>query len=334
MILQDFEYERPGTLEDAVKLIAASGDARALAGGTDLLPNMRVANLTPALLVSLGGIDPAPPAEGSGGALTVDALMRLSDLEASPLVRERAPMLAESALTVAGNQIRVMGTLGGNLCQEPRCLYLNQEHDYQFVAPCYKRGGDCCYPFPGNDSETCWAVYMSDIAPVLIALDAEIEILGEGGARSIPADALFTGNGLSPLKLASSELICSVIVPPAAPGTGWGYHKTTVRGGLDFATAIIAVTLILADDGEACAGARLVFGAVGEGPLRASGTESALIGQSLDAENLARAADDAAREINPLPHHGFNKGYLRENIRVYLRRTLAAALERARAAQA
>lgn len=331
MILYDFEYERPDTLEEAVALLRQSGkDARLLAGGTDLLPNMRVEILKPALLVSLGGIDPEPPQTEQDGSIRIDALSRLSSLENSSFLRCKVPMLAESARAVGSNQIRQMGTLGGNLCQETRCLYMNQQHDYQFAAPCYKRGGDCCYPYPGNDDETCWSVYMSDIAPALIALGAEIEILGEGGVRRILAEELFTGHGLKPLSLTRSEVIRSVIIPPVPPGFGWGYHKSTIRGGLEFGMAIIAVALQLEEDGKTCANARIVLGAVGEGPLRPSATEKELVGAVLDPERLSKAADKGSKEIRPLPHHGFSKSYLRENIRVYLRRTLTSAVERAR----
>lgn len=330
MIPYDFDYERPDTLQEAAALLRRSGaSARLLAGGTDLLPNMRVQILKPALLISLGAIEPVPPQTGPDGSIRIDALSRLASLENSDFVRREIPMLAESAHAVGGNQIRQMGTLGGNLCQETRCLYVNQEHDYQFVAPCYKRGGDCCYPYPGNEPDTCWSVYMSDIAPALIALGADIEILGEAGVRRIPAEALFTGNALKPLTLAPAEIIRSVVIPPARPSFGWGYHKSTIRGGLEFAIANLAVVLYLEADGNTCAAARIVVGAVSEGPLRASATEQALVGQVLDAQRLSKAADDASKEISPLPHHGFTKRYLRENIRVHLRRTFAVALERA-----
>jgi len=330
MIPYDFDYERPATLQEAAALLRRSGaSARLLAGGTDLLPNMRLQLLKPALLISLGAIVPVPPQTEQDGSIRIDALSRLANLENSDFLRREIPMLAECAHAVGGNQIRQMGTLGGNLCQETRCLYLNQEHDYQFTAPCYKRGGDCCYPYPGNKPDTCWSVYMSDIAPALIALGADVEILGEAGVRRIPAEALFTSNALQPRTLAPAEIIRSVVVPPAPPGFGWGYHKSTIRGGLEFAMANIAVTLCLERDGKTCAAARIVVGAVSEGPLRASATERALVGHVLDAQRLAQAADEAGKEIKPLPHHGFTRSYLSENIRVYLRRTLLAALERA-----
>jgi len=330
MILFDFDYERAGTLEEAVALLARlQGDARALAGGTDLLPSMRMENIKPSLLVSLSAIAPQEPGLLADGSIRIDALSRLTALENSSLLRSKVPMLAESAHAVGGNQIRQMGTLGGNLCQEVRCLYLDQKHDYQFVAPCYKRGGECCYPFPRNTRDTCWSVYMSDIAPALIALDAQVEIVGEAANRRVRVEELYTGNGLRPLKLGHAELLRAVIIPPPPPAFGWGFHKSTVRGGLEFGMAVIAVALQLAEDGATCKDARVVIGAVREGPVRASAAEHSLRGTVLDQASLEQIAAEASKEVNPLPHHGFTKRHLMDNIRVYLRRTLAEALERA-----
>ena len=331
MILFDFGYERAATLEDAVAVLARSqGDARALAGGTDLLPSMRMENVTPGLLVSISGITPSEPEVLADGSIRIDALSRLASLENSGLLRDKVPMLVESAHVVGGNQIRQMGTLGGNLCQENRCMQLDQKHDYQFVAPCFKRGGDCCYPFPRNKRDVCWSVFMSDIAPALIVLDAELEILGAAGTRRIRVEELYTGNGLKPFRLGQAELLRAVLIPPAPGGFTWGYHKSTVRGGLEFGMAVIAVALRLAADGKTCADARIVIGAVREGPVRPSAAERSLNGAELDEKRLAQVAAAAAKEINALPHHGFTKRHLTDNIRVYLRRTMAQAIERAR----
>jgi CO/xanthine dehydrogenase FAD-binding subunit len=238
-------------------------------------------------------------------------------------------MLALAARVVGSNQVREMGTLGGNLCQETRCLYLNQRHDYQFAAPCFKRGGDCCYPFPRNKPEVCWSVHMSDIAPALMALDASVEILAEGKSRRVPVGELFSGSGLKPLNLQPSELVRSVSVPPRPPRSGWGFHKSTVRGGLEYGMSVCAVSLILGEDGRTCADARIAIGAVRERPLRAARAERLLVGCVPDKARLAQAAAEAVKEANPLPHHGFSKRHLADNMKVYLRRTLEQALGRA-----
>ena len=332
MILFDFESLRPETIEEAVTLLGQQAEAKLLAGGTDLLPNMRIEVVRPSHLVSLAGVAPDAPEEMPDGSLRIDALSRLSSLENDELVERRAPMLGAAAHSVGGNQVRQMGTLGGNLCQETRCLYYNQQHDYQFVADCYKRGGECCYPFPGNDDETCWSVFCSDLAPALIALDAEVEILGADGQRRQALEDLYSGDGMRPLTLGPAEIVTAIVVPPAPAGSGWGFHKTTLRGGLEFGMVVMAVALRLEDDGQTCAEARIVLGAIGEGPLRPRAAEAALQGAILDIETITRAADEASDEINPLPHHGYTKRYLRDNVRVYLRRSLERALERAHGA--
>ncbi len=331
MIFFDFDYERAATLEHAVALLQQQqGAARALAGGTDLLPSMRMENVKPSLLVSLGAIAPGEPEMLADGSIRIDALSRLASLENSGLLRDKVPMLTQSIHVVGGNQIRQMGTLGGNLCQETRCMQLDQKHEYQFVAPCFKRGGDCCYPFPRNGHNVCWSVYMSDIAPALVALDAEVEILGAAGGRRIRVEELFTGDGLKQFTLGQAELLRAVFIPPAPRRFAWGFHKSTVRGGLEFGMAVIAVALQLEDDGRTCAGARIVIGAVRERPVRATAAERALKGAVLDAKRLAQVAAEASKEIKPLPHHGFTKRHLMDNIRVYLRRTMTQAVERAR----
>jgi len=333
MLLYDFDYERAGGLAEAVARLGALGrDARVIAGGTDLLPNMRSEVVGPGVLIGLSGIAPDPPARLPDGSIRIDALTRLADLVEAPLVVAHAPMLAAAAHAVGGHQIRQMGTLGGNLCQESRCLQYNQRHDYQFVAPCYKRGGERCYPFPQNKPGVCWAVHMSDVAPALVALGAGLDVMGEQGTRRMAVDALYTGDGLRPVALGDAELIGAVILPPPPPRAGWGFHKATVRGGLEFGMAVMAVRLALAPDGS-CADARIALGAIRERPVRASAAERLLAGAAPEDALLARAAAEAAREANPLPHHGFSKRGLTDAIRVHLRRTLSAALERARAAR-
>ena len=331
MILYDFDHERPGTLAEAAVLLRRHGaDARIMAGGTDLLPNMRINLVRPTTVISLSGITPELPKSEPDGTIRIDALTRLATLENSKLIREQLAILAESARAVGSNQIREMGTLGGNLCQETRCLYLNQQHDYQFVAPCFKRGGVCCYPFPQNKPDVCWSVHMSDVAPALIALDAEIETAGDKGGRRFAVEDLFTGNGLKPLSLDNGEIVCAIIVPPRPSGFGWGYHKSARRGGLEFAMAVMAVTLHVAADRNTCTDARIVIGAVRERPVRAVAAEKVLTGTTFDNASVAAAVATAIEEMKPLPHHGFTKSYIVDNVRVYLRRVLTRAVRNAR----
>jgi len=328
MILSDFEYERPDTLKDAIDRLAALGpNSKLLAGGTDILPNMRLKIQDPDVLLSLGAVAPKPPTTEPDGALRIDALSRLHDIESSGLVH---PMLAQSAHVVGSNQTRQAGTLGGNLCQEIRCLYLNQEHDFQFVEPCYKRGGDCCYPYPKNEKETCASVFMSDIAPALIALRADLEILSTQGSRLISVEDFYTGDGMVPTVLGDAELISAVVLPPNPPRSGWGYHKSTIRGGLEFAMVVVAVWLTLKEGTETCDDIRISIGAVSEGPARALAGEEILRGEKVDEALIERAASAAIQDTKFLPHHNFAVEYLKQNAQIYLRRVLAQAFGRAK----
>jgi CO/xanthine dehydrogenase FAD-binding subunit len=170
---------------------------------------------------------------------------------------------------------------------------------------------------------------MSDVAAALIALDASLEILGPEGERQIAVSDFFSGDALAVNTLGPAEIVRSVTLPPAPPRFGWGYHKTGLRGGLEFGMAVIATTLQMADGGKTCANAKIVFSAVGQSPLRPAETEQAMAGAEMNAETVANFAKRAAQEIDPLPHHGFTIRYLRENIEVHLRRALARAVERA-----
>ncbi len=331
MILYDFRYERAQTLAEAAYLLAECGpDTRVMAGGTDLLPNMRVAVARPATVIGLNAIAPEAPRIDADGAVRIDALTRLATLADSEFVRRELPMLAEAARVVGSNQIREMGTLGGNLCQETRCLQFNQSHDFQFVASCYKRGGDCCYPFPQNRPDVCWSVYMSDIAPALIALGASLECIDRSGVRRIPVEDLFTGNGLRPFNLKCGELIQSVVVPARPSDFGWGYHKSTRRGGLEFGIAVAATAIRLSADKTHCIEARLVVGAVRERPARAFAAERGLAGRVADSAAFEAAAATAIAEVKALPHHGFTKSFIVDNLRTHVQRVLGRAVERAR----
>ena len=331
MILYDFEYERVRSLSEAAAMLSRLGPrARIMGGGTDLLPNMRLEIARPTTIIGLSGIEPEPPSLTLEGRLRIDALTTLAAIARSELITTHVPMIAESARVVGSNQVREMGTLAGNLCQDTRCLQLNQNHDYQFKAACFKRGGECCYPFPSARPGTCWSVHMSDIAPALIALNAEIETVHGPGDRQLAVEDMYSGDGMHPIDLEPDEIIRAVVTPPLPGNFGWGYHKSSRRGGFEYGMAVIAVTLSLEASHQACADARIVIGAVRERPMRAREAERALIGQSINDALIASVVTAAIEEAKPLPHHGFTRSYLIDNIRVYLRRALVRAVERAR----
>ena len=233
MHLPKFEHQRPKSVEEALQLIKEYGSrAQIVAGGTDLYPRMKYGLLRPEAIISLKGVPVQSPATTGKGGLYLDGLMPLTGVVRSPLILEKAPLLAEAALSVASNQIRHMATLGGNLCLETRCTYYNQSHTYQYVEPCFKRNGDRCYLIPKG--KKCQAVFMADTVPALICLDAKVEIQTDTKSRQVPVEALYTGDPLSPLALSEGELVRGVIIPDAAPIRGAGFTKFSLRGGMEW----------------------------------------------------------------------------------------------------
>ena len=203
MHLPKFNYLRPSTIDEAANLLKEHNSlARVAAGGTDLFPRLKYGLEHPEVIISLKNIAAPPPSESPDGILQIDALTRLSDVTRSPIIQEKAPLLVKAAAQVASEEIRNMGTLGGNLCQESRCLYYNQSHSFQFVEPCFKRGGKHCYFL--KKGKKCLAVYMADTAPALISLDAKIRIISPNVERELPIEELYSGDAIDPLSIDSN----------------------------------------------------------------------------------------------------------------------------------
>lgn len=332
MQLPKFTYLRPGSWEEAVLLIDKYGSsARPLAGGTELLPRMKYRLECPGALISLRGLPVSAPSLTPEGHLIIDARMTLTNLNRSSLVQKSAPLLTEAARTVASNEIRNMGTLGGNLCQETRCLYYNQRHDFQFVEPCLKRGGDLCYFLPKGNK--CWAVFMADTAPALLCLGAEVKIIGPGNSRKVAIETLYTGNPMDPLTIAPNEIIREISIPAAAQKRGAAYGKFSSRGALEFGALGVAAVFHMEDDGETCAQARIVVGGVSGAPVRASKAELSLRGHRLSSSLFSKAAHMVADEVRVVPHHGYSHAYLKEALKVQSQRVLASAAERIKGAR-
>ena len=324
MHLPRFRHLSATSFEEAVSLLNEYPDAALMAGGTDLLPRMKYRLDSPEVMVSLKAMSAVSPSVTPEGDLALDPIMTLTAVNRSDMVRDWAPLLSEAAQRVATHEIRNMGTLGGNLCQQTRCLYYNQRHSFQFVEPCYKRGGDICYFIPKG--KKCWAVFMADTAPPLISLGVQVKIIGQE-VRQIPLEHLYTGEAEKPLAMASGEVLSQILIPRGPDNRGAAFSKSSLRGGLEFATLSVAAVLDMEDDGEACSKARLTIGAVSAAPLRARKAESALAGKRLSKELFSQVADQVVAEISPVPHHGHSRAYLTECLRAETRQALCSAAE-------
>ena len=327
MHLPKFEHLCPASIEEAAELLGRHGaSARLAAGGTDLFPRMKQGLSRPEVVISLKGLAIGSPRVSPKGHLHINALMPLADIARSPEVLEKAPMLAEAIACVGSNQIRHMGTLGGNICLENRCSYYNQFHSFQFIEPCFKRSGDRCYLIPKG--KKCVAVFTADTVPALICLDAKVEIVAADGGRQLPVEKLYTGNALQPLALSQDEIISAVIIPNPQTVRGTAFTKFSLRGGVEFAGLTVAVCLDMADGADTCAAARITAGAVSAGPVRAFKAEKAMAGEALCDKLFQKIAEMVAGEIRPLMHHGYSIPFLRECLKVQTYRTLALAAKR------
>ena len=327
MNLPKFEYLSTASIPEAVRLLHKYGPAaRLVAGGTDLFPRMKNRLIDPEILINPSRLPIHEPAVNEDGGLILDAFMTLTAVVSSPVIREKAPLIAEAAYTVASNEIRNMGTLGGNLCQETRCLYYNQSHEFQFVKPCFKRGGSHCDFIPKGNM--CWAVFMADTAPALISLDAGVRITGPANTRQISLEDLYSGDALRPITMGHDEIIAEVLIPGQPAGRGAAYSKFSLRGALEFGALGIAVVLDTDDGGKTCLQARITVVAVSPAPLRAVKAESLLNGKEISDTLFAKAAQAAVEELQIIPHHGYSGYYLKKCMQVQMRRALSTAVAR------
>jgi xanthine dehydrogenase YagS FAD-binding subunit len=228
---------------------------------------------------------------------------------ASPLVRERWTAVAEAAESVGSPQIRNLGTVGGNLCQRPRCWYYRNVE-----AVCLKKGGSECFAASGLNKYNAilgggpsYIVHPSDLAPALVALGAEVEIVGPSGARSLALERFFTlpseGSVLKETVLATDEIVTQVRVPAPEDGVRSTYLKFRERSSYDGALAAVALALRV-EEGTIRA-ARLCLGGVAPIPWRCASTEALLVGQPMEEATWRRAAEDALKEAAPLEQNGY-----------------------------
>jgi len=281
MSMPDFKYLRPTTAADAVALRAANASSRYIAGGTDLLPNIRRGLVETGVVIDLGGIAELTHIELGQDGLRIGAGTTLAAIAGDAAIRARFTALAEAAEAVAGPTHRAAATLGGNLCLDTRCVYYNQsEYWRESNNYCMKLKGDGCRV--AKKSKRCYAAFSGDVAPALIALAAEVEILGPTGSRRIPIADFYRDDGMAWLTLAADELLVGVHIPLP---DGWttSYEKIRVRGAIDFPLAGVAVALKRKDD--AIDDLRIACTGVSSRPLAVEGLAE-LAGKPLDAAAL------------------------------------------------
>ncbi len=322
MSLPAFRVVRPKTVEEAVRVLSEWGpEAMVIAGGTDVVPNLQMRLFSPKLLLDVKSISALRGITIAGaGALRIGALTTLTEIIESPLVQKNYPVLTSAASTVAGPLQRNMGTLGGNLCLETRCLWYNQSYFWRkSLGGCLKKDGPICHVAPGG--KRCWAVWSGDTAPALITLDAEIEIAGSRGVRRLPLAQFYKNDGMDRIALGRDELVTAVTIPARTAGRRGVYLKLRIRDAVDYPLAGVAVALDV-DKGGICHDARVALAAVNPAPLLIKEAGDALNGQKYSPELIERVAQAAIRTGKPLTTSASTPVYRREMLRVFTRRAL------------
>lgn len=324
MRLPQFKYLKPGTVAEAVALLAEhQGEAQVIAGGSDLIVKLKQELVNLRYLVDLKGIPDLYGVVSRADEIEIGALTKLSAIESSPEILDKAPLLAQAASVVGGPQHRSMGTLGGNLCLDTRCYYFNQSKRWrQSRPPCYKTGGDRCYV--AAKSPVCHAVYSGDTAPALIALGARVGIVGPEGAHEQELELLYSGHGKRPIKLDAQSIMTAVTIPLSPPYTGYAYEKYRLREAVDFPVVGAAVALSFDRPGGVCTRARIVLNAIGTAPSRVKEAEKALLGRKLD-KALEEASELAYQSAHPIHRMGGSPYYKKKLVKVLARRALEKA---------
>jgi 4-hydroxybenzoyl-CoA reductase subunit beta len=324
--LPQFKLLSVETTSEAVELLAKhSGKIRVLAGGTDLIPSMQQKLFEPGYVLDIRRIaEMRGIRERPGSGVEIGALTTLTTIERSRLLRRRYPVLMEAAATVASPILRNMGTIGGNICLDTRCLWYNQSLTWRRACGfCIKKDGDLCHVAPGGTK--CWAVFSGDTPPALLCLNAEVEVVGPTGARRIPLSDFYTGLGDDYRKLQPNELLTRVFLPEATADYRGVYRKLRIRGSIDYPLAGVAVAL-KCSNGH-CADARVGITAVNPAPVLVKGATEALAGKVIDETVAERIGNLAAKTAKPLTTSALTPEYRREMIRVFTKRAVLEAVE-------
>jgi 4-hydroxybenzoyl-CoA reductase subunit beta len=317
--LPSFRYHAPRTAAEAAKMLRDLGpEAMVVAGGTDLYPNMKRRQFTPAVLLGLRGIEGGAGIHANGG-LTLGALTTLTDVAENRAILDRWPVVARTAGLVASPLLRNAGTIGGNLCVDTRCNYYNQTEFWRAsIGYCMKRDGDICLVAPG--SSICWALSSSDTAPVMIALGATVSLVSADGERRMAVGDLYGTDGINYLSKRADEILTEIQVPDV---TGWRatYRKLRRRGSIDFPVVGVAAAVRLGA-ADVVEEARIVLGAVHTTPVVARDANEFLRGKPLTLETIEMAAGIAYKPAKPLDNADLVYSWRKRMVRIEVARAL------------
>jgi 4-hydroxybenzoyl-CoA reductase beta subunit len=326
--LPQFEVESPDTIEGVVAALQRRPGARLIAGGTDILPNLKHFLDTPPALVSLARVTALRGVvrDDAAGVLRIGAGVTLTHLAEHTEARSLFPSLAEAAGGVASPVIRNMGTLGGNVNLDTRCRYVNQSEFWRGAigGGCLKSEGNVCHVVPKG--RNCVAAMSSDNVPVLIGLDATIVLVGPEGRRELPLEEYYHADGIAHTLALPGEVTVELRVPLPRGPRRTKYVKWAVRKAIDYPLLSVALRFDLAADGPHAevTGVRVVAGVLGAKPRVVTRLDEVL-GKKLSDPAVARIVSEATHaQCKPLENVPYEAAYRREMLRVYTRRAVEA----------
>ena len=319
--MPSFDVLRPATLAEAVAMCAANDGARLLAGGTDIIPNIRRGIVEPVALIELAGVTELHDIETvANGGLRIGAGVTLAVLQEDPRVAQAYPAIAKAAAEVAAAPHRNVATVGGNLCLDTRCVYYNQSEWWRNANDyCLKYRGEICHVAP--KSKRCFASFSGDLAPALMVFGATVDIVGPKGTRSVALPEIYQDDGAAHLLLEADEILAAVNLPA---NDGWQsqYGKVRVRSAIDFPLAGIAMAL--KRDGDKLAAIKIAVTGLGSAPLVLEGSD-ALAGARFDDALRDKIAGLLPKQIQPMTSTFTPPGY-RRRVSTNLIKALASEL--------
>jgi len=304
MRLPLFEFRTPRTLDEAVRILDGQGlNTMPLAGGTDLLPNMKRRQQVPKTLMSLRLVESLKQVQRSDSGSRLGACLTLTDIAEDPRFRNGMTALSQAAALVATPHIRNMATLGGNLCLDTRCNYYDQNYEWRkAINFCLKKDGNTCWVATG--SPKCVAVSSTDTAPALIALGARVRLASRSGEREVALADLYNNDGIHYIQRRPDEILAEVLLDSLHDWKST-YWKLRRRGSFDFPVLSVAAAARLSSQGVV-EDARIVIGSAASRPLVAADAAKSLIGRPLNQETVAEVAASAARIAKPLDNTDFD----------------------------
>jgi 4-hydroxybenzoyl-CoA reductase subunit beta len=318
--LHTYDYQRPRGISEALELLARHPeDGMLIAGGTDVMPNMKHRLFTPNVLIGIRGMSDLRGIQTTHDELVIGAGETLSDVAHNPLVQKYARALAQAAGSVAGPQLRNMGTIGGNICLDTRCTYYNQSYFWRdALGFCLKKDGTVCHVT--KVGKKCVAAHSADTPPVLMALNASVDLVSPLGTRTVPVADFYIADGIWNSVRRRDEIVTRIRIPLPADSVITSFTKVRQRNSIDFPLLNIAVAADLV--GDTFRDLRIVVSALGSRPRVVTGLDKVAIGQALTAETIDATAERAFQQCHPLENIIVDPDWRREMVRVYVKRAL------------